>query len=129
VNASTSHLESAAGLWGLVGASGDDTWMAEGACAQVDPDLHFPLTDAMYDQIADAKKVCAGCPVLAKCREYGFTQSHGIWGGLTVTERRSIRRRERARERDRELRRELVRLSEREDTVAAVVLDELAKGA
>lgn len=135
MTATTSHLESDAGLWNLVGASGDDKWMSEGACASVDPDLHFPVSEGDHHQIAKAKTVCAGCPVLAQCRAFGFTQPEGIWGGLTVTERGAIRRRERAQERDQELRRELVRLSEQSDTlaagdtVAAVVLDELAKGA
>ena len=46
-------------------------------------------------KIADAKAVCAQCPVLALCRDYGLTAGRhewGIWGGLTEDERRSRRR-------------------------------------
>src|SRR5699024_3664991 len=45
-------------------------------------------------QIWQAKAVCAGCPVLAQCREYGMTEPHGVWGGLSAGERREIRARE-----------------------------------
>src|SRR5699024_7243525 len=76
------------------------TWMASGACAapEVDPDLHFP--DGTEDslpgrrQIQQAKTVCASCPVIAQCREYGMSEPHGVWGGLSERERRDIRARE-----------------------------------
>ncbi|MGW7537793.1 WhiB family transcriptional regulator [Amycolatopsis sp. NPDC054798] len=78
----------------LVEPALDTTWMLNGACADSDPDLHFPVGEgpANAAQIAEAKAVCARCPVLEKCREYGMTQPYGIWGGLTETERRDSRK-------------------------------------
>ena len=49
---------------------------------------------------ADAKAVCAHCPVLAGCRTYGLTKGRedaGVWGGLTKEERRRELRRQRQR--------------------------------
>lgn len=74
-------------------------WMRRGACRdQQDPDLHFPAGEgrAFRRQIIDAKQVCAGCPVLAECREHSFSEPepYGIWGGLTEGERRDVRARQ-----------------------------------
>jgi len=72
-------------------------WMANAACAEVDPDLHFPSGEhgpANMRQIWQAKAVCASCPVMGQCREYGMTEPHGVWGGLSAGERREIRARE-----------------------------------
>lgn len=80
-------------------------WMARGACAapEVDPDLHFPSGErgpAARRQIWQAKAVCASCPVMAECREYGMTEGYGVWGGLSTSERREIRAREIQHERE-----------------------------
>ncbi|MEL7159098.1 MAG: WhiB family transcriptional regulator [Actinomycetota bacterium] len=39
-----------------------------------------------------AKEICASCPVQADCRDYSIEirEQHGIWGGLTEGERRSL---------------------------------------
>ncbi|MER6253696.1 WhiB family transcriptional regulator [Streptomyces sp. NPDC001584] len=60
----------------------------------VDPEL-FYTPGAENEE--DAKQVCAGCPVLVACRSYalggtGWWESDGIWGGMTVEERRAERR-------------------------------------
>lgn len=95
-------MESAAGMWDMVGADNSNSWQSDGACSapDVDPDLHFPITEGgsrhselVQNQIDEAKRMCAGCPVLSQCRAYGFTQPYGIWGGLTEEERRAIKRR------------------------------------
>jgi WhiB family redox-sensing transcriptional regulator len=39
-----------------------------------------------------AKKVCAGCPVRNECLAAYLFEPHGIFGGLTPTERESYRR-------------------------------------
>lgn len=77
-------------------------WQREGTCAQpgVDPELHFPTTSdngrliapSAIAQAFEAIRMCNGCPVLGRCREWGMTQSHGIWGGLTEQQRDAIRR-------------------------------------
>ncbi|WP_406318715.1 WhiB family transcriptional regulator [Streptosporangium sp. NBC_01639] len=67
-------------------------WAVRGACRASDPELFFPLAQSA-DQEARAKAVCAGCPVLADCRAYAVraAEPEGIWGGLTVQERRNLR--------------------------------------
>ena len=45
-------------------------------------------------QIAEARKICARCPVLRACLASAMAtgQEYGIWGGLTEDERRRLRR-------------------------------------
>lgn len=39
-----------------------------------------------------AKKICAGCPELAPCREFAMNNKcEGVWGGLTERERQAQR--------------------------------------
>lgn len=75
----------------------------ERACARtsllgeplVDPDLFF--TPGSHAE-GDAKRVCFNsCPLLVACRVYalggdGWWESDGVWGGMTVAERRAERR-------------------------------------
>ena len=42
---------------------------------------------------AQAKRICWVCPVFSKCRDFGFSQDYGLWGGLSERDRASIRRR------------------------------------
>lgn len=88
------YLESAGGMWDLFPSVGTEEDMppAGGACADVDPELFFPLSYAASRQVTAAKQICAGCPVLTECRVYGMGQSDGIFGGLTPDERRDLRR-------------------------------------
>lgn len=79
----------------------DVEWKADGACHGVDPDLFFVSTAPNDDGAAvrEARAVCAGCNVVDACREYALAarEPFGIWGGLTVEERRAeLRRRGRA---------------------------------
>lgn len=41
---------------------------------------------------ARAKAICAGCPVMAECRSYALEirEPHGVWGGMSETERRVL---------------------------------------
>lgn len=68
-------------------------WDNEAACRSVEPDIFFPETTSQR-AIAAAKVVCYGCPVRAKCLEYALEArlDHGVFGGLTEAERRSLRR-------------------------------------
>jgi WhiB family redox-sensing transcriptional regulator len=77
----------------------DMDWRHHADCQYEDPELFFPLS---LTKVAEAKAVCAGCPVRAACLAYAFTtgQDAGIWGGMTEHERRrELRRRFRARTR------------------------------
>jgi WhiB family redox-sensing transcriptional regulator len=64
---------------------------AEAACIGADPDLFFP-GKGRNDDCAEAKAICAGCPVRDECLEAGMSQDFGIWGGTTERERRRLRR-------------------------------------
>lgn len=46
----------------------------------------------MHETIKRAKEVCEGCSVRLSCLEAGLREPFGIWGGLTVRERRKLRR-------------------------------------
>lgn len=57
-------------------------WMSAAACANVAPDLWFPVNP---EHSGPAIRICAVCPVVAACREYAIEsgQRWGTWGGLT----------------------------------------------
>ncbi|WP_431683768.1 WhiB family transcriptional regulator [Kitasatospora sp. KL5] len=70
----------------------DETdWATSGLCRQADPD------DLFVDGAAQnrAKALCAGCPVRTECLGYALDHriEHGIWGGMTERDRRSLLRR------------------------------------
>ena len=67
----------------------DTEWMAEGNCADKPPSLFFP-SDGVGVEVA--KRVCADCPVKARCLEYALDNriDHGVWGGTSERERRRI---------------------------------------
>lgn len=70
-------------------------WRVHAACRGEDPELFFPVGSAgpALTQIAEAKEVCARCPVREACLDFALStgQDYGIWGGLTENERRSLR--------------------------------------
>ena len=47
----------------------------------------YETPQAREIRVANAKTVCAGCPVIVECGEAGADEQHGIWGGLTEDER------------------------------------------
>lgn len=67
-------------------------WDAEASCQAIDPDVFFP--DRPSDAGEAAKAICRGCPVRTPCLEFALSArlDHGVWGGLTEVERRSLRR-------------------------------------
>ena len=74
-------------------------WRSAGACLSADPDLFFPISSAGPGerQIAQAKVICAGCPVRRECLDFALAhdQVYGIWGGTTPDDRQRARRRKR----------------------------------
>jgi WhiB family transcriptional regulator, redox-sensing transcriptional regulator len=73
-------------------ADHDDTWYRLAACRGAPTDLFFPDPGrADHAAVAEAKAVCAACPVQEPCLVAGMAEYHGIWGGLTVRERRAMR--------------------------------------
>lgn len=70
-----------------------EAWQDDAACKGVDPDLMVPWHQ---DSVAaDAKAVCAECPVKKQCLDFAMRnrEEWGIWGGLNPAERRALRRR------------------------------------
>lgn len=74
------------------GLTHGENWREAAACRDTDPELFFPLSESgkSLDQVAEAKAICAGCPVRQPCLAFALRtgQAHGIWGGLTEEERR-----------------------------------------
>lgn len=72
-------------------------WMGDALCAQVDADIFFP---DMGGSTVAAKRICAQCPVQAKCLSYALSMPSlsgrpvvGVWGGTNGIERRRLSRR------------------------------------
>lgn len=72
----------------------NQAWRQRAACTGVDPDIFYPLTD---DEAAEAKSICAQCPVRQPCLEYALStrERDGVWGGATERERRRMIRQRR----------------------------------
>jgi WhiB family redox-sensing transcriptional regulator len=66
-------------------------WFEEAACTSSDPDAWWPAKGGNIDK---AKRICRDCPVRAPCLKYALdtNQKDGIWGGLSVNERRKLKR-------------------------------------
>jgi WhiB family transcriptional regulator, redox-sensing transcriptional regulator len=85
----TTHNAPATGLRGI----GDTSWQPHGVCHGMDPEdadaTFFPLPRD-HEAIAEAKELCAQCPVKRDCLNFALENvlKEGIWGGLTEAERR-----------------------------------------
>ena len=66
-------------------------WMADGLCAEVDPDLWFPEKGGSTQE---AKAVCRRCAVRAECLDYALAHDarFGVWGGASERDRRQMKR-------------------------------------
>ncbi|MFC5370884.1 WhiB family transcriptional regulator [Arcanobacterium bovis] len=69
----------------------DQTWAAQGACANADPDSLFVRGSAQRQ----VRQLCFNCPVRIMCLADSLNSQmlFGVWGGLTERERRAILRR------------------------------------
>jgi len=67
-------------------------WAARALCVGADPEAFFPAGD---DAAAEARDICAACPVRGQCLAYAITadEAFGIWGGLDPRQRHALRRR------------------------------------
>jgi WhiB family redox-sensing transcriptional regulator len=70
-------------------------WQQDAACKDTpDPDVFFP---GKGEDGEAAKQICAGCPVLGECLDFALAtmrasdRDHGVYGGLTPTERARFR--------------------------------------
>ena len=66
-------------------------WTTRAACKGTDPDELFVQGAAQNH----AKLICRGCPVRTECLADALDNAidFGVWGGMTVRERRALRRR------------------------------------
>lgn len=71
-------------------------WHQRAACRGTDPAIFFP-EKGRSSLDAVSRQFCAVCPVSAACASAGLNLpqalDHGLWGGLSVTDRRNARRR------------------------------------
>lgn len=51
-------------------------WQDRAACRGEDPELFF-----QEDCVELAKAICARCPVIVQCRDFGRRSTAGVWGG------------------------------------------------
>ncbi|MBW0100871.1 WhiB family transcriptional regulator [Pseudonocardia sp. KRD291] len=71
-------------------------WQLRAACRDVDSTVFFHPPDergpAAVARDAEAKTVCAACPVIEDCRRHALTvqEPYGVWGGLTSGERHAL---------------------------------------
>ncbi len=75
----------------------EDLWQARAACKGPNtsiffPPSHFERKDEREARESKAKGICGGCPVRRQCLDYAvrIRETHGIWGGLNESERRSL---------------------------------------
>jgi WhiB family redox-sensing transcriptional regulator len=67
-------------------------WQQDAECANYAGRVDF--FPARGESLRDAKAVCTICPVKNECLEFAMRLkvAHGVWGGLSERERRSLRR-------------------------------------
>lgn len=73
-----------------------ENWRDEAACRTLPTDMFFPIEHKGVTTLQkEAKAVCATCPVQSECLVWalssGDTMHHGIYGGLSVKQRRKFR--------------------------------------
>ena len=69
-------------------------WTERAACRGMDPNIFFP---GEYEPYGPAREVCRRCEVIGDCLDDALAMSvsvdiAGMYGGLTPSERRSLRR-------------------------------------
>jgi len=63
-------------------------WMTDAACTTVDPEIFFAEESKGWRQMEAAKKICAGCPVIAECAADTPEDDHwSVRAGKTARQR------------------------------------------
>ena len=70
-----------------------EPWRHKAACAGLDPNDWFPEQTGYSTVHRRAVDICRGCEVQLACLRAAIenNEHHGIWGGLTVTQRNALR--------------------------------------
>ncbi len=65
-----------------------------GTCKGIDVGIFYPPQDTFsYSEEKMINKMCADCPAMLACLEWGLAhERHGIWGGTTPNRRKKLRR-------------------------------------
>ena len=71
----------------------DAPWRMLAACRYAPAEIFFPEKTGIANA-AKAKAVCLTCEVSSQCLQYALEheERHGVWGGLSETERKKLRR-------------------------------------
>jgi WhiB family redox-sensing transcriptional regulator len=68
------------------------TWHEDAACRGQGADTFYPEPPRggrrQGDPYAEARAICATCPVVEQCRQAGQREYYGVWGGLSPSQRR-----------------------------------------
>lgn len=77
----------------IYGPEKDPSWRERAACKDTPTEVFFPPRGDPAG-VAEAQKVCAGCPVRRECYEYAVSTKarFGVWGGMSGRERRTLGR-------------------------------------
>lgn len=71
-----------------------NSWSQRAACRNMPfaDEVFFPPTGKGHTgSQEEGKKFCTRCPVISECRIYAIAHDvHGIWGGTTLADRKSI---------------------------------------
>lgn len=87
------HAVTASRTRGLGALINPQPWASQGNCATLTPqraDMLFFGDGRNRGHIAQAKAMCATCPVLEQCRSFGEQQEYGLYGGVTECERNGV---------------------------------------
>jgi len=83
--------------WGVTMQYIADSWQRFAACKGPHADLFYPPNtverrEERARREADAKSICAECPVIEECLEHALSigETYGIWGGKSEVERRVL---------------------------------------
>lgn len=73
---------------------GDQSWREKAACYGRDTNDFFPESSGGFSSISVSKcrLVCYRCKVRKQCLDFAVRNhiNHGVWGGMSVTDRRKI---------------------------------------
>jgi hypothetical protein len=64
-------------------------WVSRARCGDADPEAFYTPQGG---DVLPAKQICWPCPVRVECLAAGIDETHGVWGGLTESERRQVRK-------------------------------------
>lgn len=80
-----------------------DDWISEGACRSYSStsgsySVFYPDEEGVANpDYSEAKAICMTCPVRVRCLDHAMNlnEQYGVWGGLSPSQRRELRRKRR----------------------------------